>query len=69
MKEKISLFSYLKKGFFYDMNYKLIQERNPNYSPLEQVLYNRGIPIDNIDNYCNTSYLDILNPKLISNIE
>ena len=51
------------------MNYKLIQERNPNYSPLEQVLYNRGIPIDSIDNYCNTSYLDILSPKLISNIE
>lgn len=51
------------------MNYKLIQERNLNYSPLEQVLYNRGIPIDSIDNYCNTSYLDILSPKLISNIE
>ena len=51
------------------MNYKLIQERNPSYSPLEQVLYNRGISIDNVNNYCNTSYLDILNPKLIDNIE
>lgn len=51
------------------MNYKLINEYIDNISYLEQVLYNRGIPLNEIEHYCNTDYLDILNPELINNIK
>lgn len=50
------------------MNYKLINIPNNNLSPLEQILYNRGIPIEETEHYCNTSYLDILNPLLLNNM-
>ena len=50
------------------MNYKLISERNEDLSPVEQVLLNRGIEYEDIDHYCNTSILDVLDPLLISNI-
>lgn len=51
------------------MNYKLINQRDYNLSPLEQVLYNRGIKPEDMEHYCNTSYLDILDPQLIDNID
>jgi single-stranded-DNA-specific exonuclease len=31
-------------------------------------LYNRGIPIEELDHYYNTSYLDILDPLLLNNM-
>lgn len=50
------------------MNYKLINERNTEFTPIEQVLYNRGIKYEDIEHYCNTSILDILDPLLVANI-
>lgn len=51
------------------MNYKLINEINTEFTPIEQVLYNRGIKYEDIEHYCNTSILDILDPLLINNME
>lgn len=50
------------------MNYKLINNPSDCLSPLEQILYNRGIPIEEIEHYCNTNYLDILDPLLLDNM-
>lgn len=50
------------------MNYKLINQRNEDFSPLDQVLYNRGIPVEELDHYYNTNYLDILDPLLLNNM-
>ena len=53
------------------MEYQLIV---PNISSerdltaVEQVLLNRGIALENIDHYLNTTNADILNPELIMNI-
>ena len=33
------------------MRYKLINEMNPDYSAIEQILVNRGIPKDEIPGY------------------
>lgn len=42
---------------------------DPTLKPIEQVLINRGIKKYNIEHFLNTSDEDILNPKLIKNIE
>ena len=41
------------------MHFKLIQETYPNYSALEQVLTNRGIPLNEIKGYLNTTSEDV----------
>lgn len=51
------------------MEYQLIAPNNPNYTSVEQVLVNRGIPYEKIEHYLNTTENDILNPLLIKNIE
>ena len=47
------------------MNYKLIQEPNPNYSALEQVLVNRGIPRADIQHWLHTTDEDINDFRLL----
>ena len=53
------------------MNYQLMTPlfHDPTLKPIEQVLINRGIKKYDIEHFLNTSDEDILNPKLISNIE
>lgn len=50
------------------MVYELISPRTCS-SSIEQVLYNRGIPLKDIPHYLNTTDEDILNPLLLDNIE
>ena len=50
------------------MTYELISPRTCS-SSIEQVLYNRGIPLKDIPHYLNTTDEDILNPLLLDNIE
>lgn len=49
------------------MKYKLIAPMNPRFSTIEQVLKNRGI--QDIQHYLNTTDADILDPKLLANIQ
>ena len=51
------------------MDYKLISQLDPNISPIEQVLMNRGIEKSKIPHYLNTSDDDILHFGDIKNIE
>lgn len=46
------------------MKYKLLKEVNPNYTAQEQVLTNRGIPLNEIHHYLNTTDNDINDYKL-----
>lgn len=46
------------------MKYKLIKEVNENYTAQEQVLTNRGIPLNEIHHYLNTTDNDINDYKL-----
>lgn len=46
------------------MKYKLIKPINENYSTIEQVLTNRGIPHKDIKHYLNTTDKDINSPLL-----
>ena len=46
------------------MKYKLVKEVNPNYTAQEQVLTNRGIPLNEIHHYLNTTDKDINDYKL-----
>ena len=41
------------------MIYKLINNINPNYSITETLLTNRGIPIEEVSHYLNSSAADI----------
>lgn len=53
------------------MEYQLIEPKIPfnNLNIIERVLTNRGIALADIQHYLNTTNEDILNPKLIKNIE
>ena len=51
------------------MKYKLIAKPNKNYSPMQQILVNRGIDVKDIEHYLKTSDADILNPDLLDNME
>ena len=51
------------------MKYKLIAKPNKNYSPMQQILVNRGIDVKDIEHYLKTSDADILNPVLLDNME
>lgn len=44
------------------MKYQLIKPVNPDYSAIEQVLTNRGIPYNQIHHYLNTTDADINSP-------
>ena len=46
------------------MKYKLINKINPEYSPIEQILTNRGIKIEDIQHYLNSSSKDVNSPLL-----
>lgn len=46
------------------MKYKLIKPINKDYTALEQVLTNRGIALEEIPHYCNTTDEDINSPLL-----
>ena len=53
------------------MEYQLIAPRIPlqkQITAVEQVLTNRGIALENVEHYLNTSDQDILDPKLIANM-
>jgi hypothetical protein len=53
------------------MEYQLIAPRIPlqkEITAVEQVLANRGIALENVEHYLNTSDQDILDPKLIANM-
>lgn len=45
------------------MKYKLINPVNPNFSAIEQILYNRGIPKKDWEHYLNTTDEDINDPR------
>ena len=47
------------------MKYKLIKPINQNYSPVEQILTNRGIPFNEISHYINTTDNDINPPEAL----
>lgn len=47
------------------MKYKLIKPINQNYSPIEQILTNRGIPFNKISHYINTTDNDINPPEAL----
>lgn len=51
------------------MEYQLRALRLPQVSAVEQVLLNRGITYDNISHYLNTTDKDILDPRLIANLD
>ena len=51
------------------MEYRLRAPEFPIYTPVEQVLVNRGIPYDQINHYLNTTDNDILNPRLIPHLD
>ena len=51
------------------MEYRLRAPEFPIYTPVEQVLVNRGIPYDQINHYLNTTDNDILDPRLIPNLD
>ena len=44
------------------MKYQLVHSVNPQYSAIEQILTNRGIPHENIERYLNTTDEDINSP-------
>ena len=52
------------------MKYQLIEPRIPQegLSAVERVLTNRGIKLENIKHYLNTTDEDILNPETIKNM-
>lgn len=41
------------------MQINLINEVNPNYTAIEQILTNRGIPYEQIEHFLNTTDSDI----------
>ena len=51
------------------MNYQLLAERQPYLTPIEQVLVNRGINLQDVRHYLNTSDEDILDPIYLDNME
>lgn len=51
------------------MEYRLRAPEFPIYTPVEQVLVNRGIPYDQINHYLNTTDNDILDPLLIPHLD
>lgn len=50
------------------MKYKIIAKPNENYSPMQQILVNRGVDVKDIEHYLKTSDADILSPDLLDNI-
>jgi len=46
------------------MRYKLIKDIDPSYSPIQQVLTNRGINFNEIHHYLNTTDKDIANAEM-----
>ena len=50
------------------MKYKLIAEPNKNYSPMQQILVNRGIAPQDIEGYIKSTDADILPNELLDNI-
>ena len=51
------------------MEYQLIAPINESYSVLEQVLTNRGVKLEDIPHYLNTTEEDNLSTSLIANID
>lgn len=51
------------------MEYKLINPINENYTPTQQILTNRGIPLSEIEHYLHPTNDDNLDPQLLRNIE
>lgn len=51
------------------MIYELIAPVNESYTATEQILTNRGIPLQNINHYLSVSEEDNLSPLLLNNIE
>jgi single-stranded-DNA-specific exonuclease len=49
------------------MNYKLYKETNPQYSALQQILYNRGIPIEKQEEWLNANENDIYSWRELDN--
>ena len=49
------------------MKYELIKPINPDYSAIEQILTNRGIAIEQIEHYLNTTDEDINEPEIFGN--
>lgn len=47
------------------MKYKLINQVNNKLSPLEQILTNRGIPLNEIEHYLTTADSDINPPQAL----
>ena len=50
------------------MRYELISPRDESLSAIEQILYNRGIKLEDIENFKYPSQNDMINPLLLENI-
>ena len=50
------------------MKYRLINQVNENYTPIQQILTNRGIALENIEHYLDTTDKDIIDYNLLDNI-
>lgn len=50
------------------MDYKLISKKEPGIGLLEQILLNRGIPVEEISHFLNADEADVLNPLLLDNM-
>lgn len=51
------------------MEYQLINQPDSNLTVVEQILYNRGIALKDIEHYLHTTDNDIISPTRLSNID
>ena len=51
------------------INYTLYNEPCPDYTPLQQVLSNRGIPVEKQEAWLNAGWDDINDWRLLDNME
>lgn len=51
------------------MRFALLNEEIPFYTPIEQIFFNRGIPVKEIEHYKNVSMEDTHSPSLLENID
>ena len=57
------------KGGWLILEYQLLAPLNEGYSVIEQVLTNRGVRLDDIYHYLNTTDEDSYPPEYVANIE
>lgn len=69
MKENLKLSGGIYERRLIILEYQLIAPINKEYSAIEQILTNRGIKLEDIPHYLNTTEEDNLPTSLIANID